>query len=125
MTLKDELITAIQNEDLNFDMSHFKEIGKELSTHTALCMGGHIMALRPERAKVLREELRMSSAKTAARIWQEEMNEPCTLDFFAREGQIYSRHLKDITRAEAVEHILGTSLIWPRMSIPKAIRQYA
>lgn len=132
MTLKDELIQAIQNEANQFDMGGFclatmdANTGVELppSCDTALCMAGWIMALRQEKAKeLITEELVKIDgvgikyisavcdyATIAGQIWEEELGERCRLDFY---GKYAPTTLDELDRRDALDHIQGQSVIWP------------
>ncbi len=121
MTLKDELIAAIQNEQLHFDMGAWAlDIDEDapdltpaqVTCGTALCMAGHICALRPELAKA-----HPQAAKSwlfdavAASIWQAEMGEECRLDFMM--DQLPDNRTVPLTRGDAVRHIQGEHPEWP------------
>lgn len=110
MSLKDELITAIINEQNHFDMSCFVKEGTENeipSCNTASCIAGWIMALRPdkttkilERNGVLYED--SEPADIAKEIWSEEEPDCAALDFY---GEKCSTYLENISREEAIYHI--------------------
>lgn len=123
MTLKDELIAAIQNEENNFHMNYFVKQGTEHvkipeSCKTASCMAGHIVALRKDLAAKFLPNCMYAFTKTvdyctlANKIWETEMNEKCTLDFMGYNLDVYS--LDDITRQQAIDHINDTG-DWPRL----------
>lgn len=120
MTLKDELIAAIKDEENHFGMERYtiskNEYMNAATCDTASCMAGWIEALRPYAARKLRSAYVNSDDEIdhcglAARIWQDEMNEPCTLDFLAH--GLHFHGLVSITREQAIAHIKGDSDKWP------------
>jgi hypothetical protein len=123
--LETELIAAIQNEELYFGMEVFFRPGtpKENETcHTASCMAGHILALRPEQSKRIRRELEDGDpddyacpSRVASTVWERELGEPCRLDFYGYKHKHKSYEMRDITRREAVLHILGDNPEWPQL----------
>ena len=92
MTLKDELIKAIEETD-HFDMREWMVEGVDAevpSCDTASCMAGFIVGLRPELAikhgynhEWYMFDKRVRPDAVARKIWEEEMGEPCRLDFLA------------------------------------------
>jgi hypothetical protein len=123
MTLKDELIEAIRNEQNFFGMGQWvrgplESQGNVASCHTASCMAGHIEALRPELARSLLRRFHYASmdygldhSGLASHIWHIEMGEACPLDFC---GYNNDMDLEDITRADAIAHIQGLNKSWPQ-----------
>lgn len=136
--LKQELIEAIQNEELQFNMSTWKvgwhnAIGTPATCNTASCMAGHIEALRPKLAKKLASKYistyiyhgdiikEIDHAALANEIWETETGEKCQLDFIGNrfnekkkdEDWSYCADLNSVTRKEAIAHIRGRSKKWP------------
>ena len=139
-----ELVQALQNEDLQFDMGYYCVKGKEgepPSCETALCMAGHIVGtLRPAMAKAFAKldpvrfivksgrydvngnyELFESYnyQKLALAIYEAETGQSCTLDFLGhyREGKPSWKYsdLETVPRAKAIAHVRGNSVAWPRI----------
>jgi hypothetical protein len=131
MTLKDELIAAIRNEQNMFYMGQWghglKDEMQLVTCDTASCMGGHIEALRPELAKQLAKKHtnkffdEVRHGDLAAEIWHIEMGEECTLDFFGRNFEIRTcSDMEAITRDDAIRHIEDKHEDWPRLSEEQA-----
>jgi hypothetical protein len=119
-----ELIGSITDEHHYFDMQYFTtQVDSTITAtcNTASCMGGHIQALRSERAEELFDELikrneiapHFSSihASIARIIYKEETGKPCKLDFFAVN---HRRPLGEQTREDAIAHIKGWR-DWPQL----------
>ena len=115
-----ELVAQIQNEQYHFDMEYFTTnritgFGEPPPTcDTASCIAGHIEALRPELAK----RVGGSHPTRAAGIYRAETGEPCRLDFYGinyRDADGFSAGLRNISREEAIAHILGESENWPQL----------
>lgn len=128
MTLKDELIESIRNEERQFDMSRWNSadghgcVGwSSLPTcKTACCLAGHIEALRPKLAKNLANslagDLGLDHEGIARAIWEKEMGEDCRLDF--RGASVQEKYwpntgMEGISRSMAIAHIRGRSKRWP------------
>lgn len=117
-SLKDRLITALENEELHFNMEHFFTTWDvpAPTCGTASCMAGHIIALtKPD---IIPNEIHVDSntarntAEFAAKTWKEVSGEPCLLDFY---GERYrAKDLKEITREDAIAHIRGEHPEWPQ-----------
>lgn len=119
---KKELIDSILNEQRKFDMCDWKagDLAKVATCKTALCMAGHIEALRPRLAKKLaadftyplgyNDEVEIDHELLAEAIWKQETGEQCRLDFTGRNNSTY---LEELTRKDAVAHIRGRSKKWP------------
>lgn len=130
--LKQELIEAIQNEELHFGMRQWK-IGRHnryatpATCNTASCMAGHIEALRPELAKKLApkhtstyvlahtDHKDLDHEALAQEIWELETDTKCRLDFCGLnyDNTYGDSDLDQITRKEAIAHIKGRSKKWP------------
>lgn len=120
MTLKDELIEALKNEETFFNMEQWVKIGVDQTVpatcQTASCMAGHIEALRPALAKALApsclyRDYGVDHALLARKIWETEMKKPCELDFYGYNTELGLEHL---TRLDAIDHINGEHDEWPR-----------
>jgi len=117
MSLKNELVKAIQDESNHFDMETFVVEGteKELpSCKTAACMAGWICALRPDRVSQLKknhysEEWGFEFLDIAHKIWDEE-GDGSHLDFYGDYHE--TGDLSEITREEAIYHIQNNGN-WP------------
>lgn len=113
---KKELIASILDEQNKFDMREFKSgSNNQVATcKTALCMAGHIEALRPRLAKKLAAKHKfygeLDHHDLAHAIWREETGQECRLDFFA---DMTETSMDVLTRKDAVAHIRGRSKKWP------------
>jgi hypothetical protein len=110
-----EIIASIQNEARFFDMSQWVTGRHAIAAtcDTASCIAGHIESLRPEMAKQLIEEDFEQHSTAAAEIYFHATGRLCRLDFLAFNHS--AGDLKDITREEAVQHIMGIHPTWPQL----------
>lgn len=127
MTLKDELIAAIQNESNYFNMCFWCDPSKTQvmdvanACNTPSCMAGWICALRPNAAQEIWAEdpETLTVGRVAARIWEQELGEPCKLDFYAlhcigADGN--EKEIEEISRKETIDHINGQCEHWPQLT---------
>lgn len=131
-----ELIEAIQDESLYFDMSYFRTEDRDAdladgrrpywldgeppvtSCETASCMAGHIQALRPELARELAPAYRgmrgLAHDQLARAIYERVTGELCRLDFYGSNSD--KKFLDELTREDAVRHIRGEHEDWPLLA---------
>lgn len=114
-----DLIASIKNEQRTFDMSRWTvsgfAIGVPATCGTACCIAGHIEAIRPELAArmVPEDHVRVDHASLANAIYEHETGEECNLDFC---GYNTDTELQDLTREDAVLHILNENPEWPQLT---------
>lgn len=117
--LKKDLIASIMNERRKFDMSRWTKDGNRATCGTALCMAGHLEAIRPKVAKAILvehpewggDEWRgLEHELLANAIWEKETGEKCRLDFVKENT---STDIEELTREDAVKHINGRHRSWP------------
>lgn len=123
-----DLIAAIRNEANAFDMRWYTTIHRDrpgarrildvATCDTALCMAGHLEAIRPELTAELAprytHDLDVSHAMLASAIYERATGERCPLDFY---GDNTTKDLRELTREDAVLHILGEHDAWPLRSV--------
>jgi hypothetical protein len=114
--LKADLIASITATRRKFHMGGFKTGDtRDLATcGTALCMAGHLEAIRKKLARKLAPAYRsfgsLDHEGLASAILVAETGEQCPLDFMAR---LLDAELDHITVKQAVAHIKGRSKKWP------------
>lgn len=122
-----DLVEAIRNEANAFDMRYYTTTQRDFqpaiarvpeavaTCDTALCMAGHLEAVRPELAAELAPNYsyaggHVSHSQLASAIYERVTGERCPLDFY---GINTTKDLDNLTREDAVLHILGEHDAWP------------
>ncbi len=130
-----KIIDSISNEKRHFDMSRWVLPTKDdeycqsrASCKTASCMAGHLEAAYPRQtAKLLSNDVHVDGVgnytyrsgkihnheQLAQDLYKELTGEECPLDFLA---DPIGKEIDDITRAEAIAHLKGTSRKWPLLN---------
>lgn len=112
-----DLIGSIQNEQNHFDMSKWatkytSEDEPVVSCETASCLAGHLVAIRPEllaAGKTVTGILRRLHATSGVtRLVRLFVLSPST------ERGTPADNLEDITREDAISHVLGANPDWPQ-----------
>ena len=122
-----DLVESIRAEDRVFQMEFWTTTdrdepfgsahGDPATCDTASCIAGHLEAIRPVLAAELAYRYRFPDgeichADLARAIYRAETGEAsCPFDFI---GYQSSKSLEEITREDAVAHVLGTNPEWPQ-----------
>lgn len=126
--LIEDLVASITHEDRTFDMSAWvtdEDAPGPATCGTASCLAGHLAAIRPELAARLAPQYEterddgsptafVNHASLSRAIYCAETGEiTCPLDFMARN---YPGLLAEIDVDDAIEHVRGTSEVWPLLT---------